>query len=510
MSVRAGSVAAVGLCWMVLCAGCRVAGPVPWHPEGPLEVVYVTYLGGNGLDQLRETIPYPDGSLLVAGSVHSSDLVTGEGAHQSAYAGDEPEFGHDGVIGGDAYLAVLAPDGRSLLRATYFGGSKQERGAYGMLLDADGNVVIGGATRSPDLPTTPGAFQTGYGGGPSDVYLAKLSADLTRLLWCSYVGGNGEDWPRGGIALDAAGNVYAVGRTNSTDFPAVGGGTLDRGDRTDHDVMVAALTPDGSRLRLAATHGGSGWDATVGLRIRPGGGLAIAGHSQSPDFPVTSDAGQKTFGGGDWDAVVIELSPEAREIRTSTFLGGEADEFSEHRPWLSRDGSFLVSGFEGSADFPATTRLTPSGDTRGDGFLARFSAAGERIAVVRFGGSEGEFFLVPTEDAAGNVWVVGSTRSDDFPVTPDALQPTYGGGESDGALVVFDPGLTRILYATYVGGAGTDMLRSLALGEDGDVYIAGQTESRNIPVTEGAFQTEIGRRSDGFVVRFKLKPGAFE
>ena len=220
-------------------------------------MAYVTYLGGDGLDQLREAIAYPDGSVLVSGPVHSKDLLTTEGAFQRAYAGDEPVLGHEGVIGGDAYLAVVAPDGRSLVRATYFGGSKQERGAYGVLLDADGNVVLGGATRSPDLPTTPGAFQTRFGGGTADVYMAKLTPDLKRLLWGTFVGGNGDDWPRGGIALDPAGNVYAVGRTTSTNFPAVGGGVLDRGDRIDPDVMITAVSADGARLHMAASHGGS-------------------------------------------------------------------------------------------------------------------------------------------------------------------------------------------------------------------------------------------------------------
>lgn len=490
--------------------GCSAAGPVVWNEDGPLSVGYVTYLGGNGRDQLRELIAYPDGSALVTGSFHSSDMPTTPGVFQPEYAGDEPQLGHDGFLGGDAYVAVVAPDGKSLLRATYFGGSKQERGAYGMLLDAEGNVVLGGATRSPDLPTTAGAFQPRFGGGPADVYLAKMSPDLRELLWGTFVGGSGVDWPRGGIALDPAGNVYAVGRTESTDFPAVGGGVIDRGGRTDSDVMIVGVTADGSRLHVAGAHGGSDWDVAVGLRVRPGGGLAANGHSKSADFPVTRDAPQKTFAGV-WDAILLELSGDAQEIRAATFLGGTADDYSEHRPSIARDGSFLVTGVESSDDFPATTRLVPDAvDEPGDGFVGRYSESGERIAVVRFGGSKSEFFLTPTEDAAGNIWVVGRTSSPDFPVTADALQPTFGGGESDGAIVVFDAGLTRILYATFIGGSGMETVRSIALGEDGDIFITGHTESRNFPVTEGALQSEIGQRSDGFVARFKLEAGAFE
>ena len=248
----------------------------------------------------------------------------------------------------------------------------------------------------------------------------------------------------------------------------------------------------------------------MGLQARPGGGLAVAGHTQSADFPFPPGAHQKTFG-GHWDAILLELSPDAKEIRSGTFLGGVGAEFGEHRPSLARDGSFLVSGFEGSEDFPATTRIAPEVfEKPGNCFVARYSESGQRIAVVGFGGSNGEFFLMPTEDAAGNIWVVGQTSSDDFPVTPDALQPTYGGGDFDGAIVVFDAGLTRILYATYVSGAGNDAVRTVAPEPDGDVFIVGHTESQNFPLTEGAFQSEIGRRSDGFVARLKLRPGAFD
>ena len=90
---------------------------------------------------------------------------------------------------------------------------------YGMALDSQGNIVIATATRSLDAPTTPGCFQPKFGGGPSDMLVAKLSADLTKILWCTYVGGSGDDFPRGGLTLDGEDNVYVVGTSNSGDFP---------------------------------------------------------------------------------------------------------------------------------------------------------------------------------------------------------------------------------------------------------------------------------------------------
>lgn len=92
-------------------------------------IEYSTFLGGNEWDQMREIIPFPDGSVLVGGSCLSTDMPTTPGAFQPHYTGDTPEDGHRGVHGGTCYLARLSPDGSDLVAATHFGGSKQMIGS---------------------------------------------------------------------------------------------------------------------------------------------------------------------------------------------------------------------------------------------------------------------------------------------------------------------------------------------------------------------------------------------
>ena len=137
-------------------------------------IEFSTLLGGSEYDDLREIIPLPDGSLLLGGQTVSADFPVTEGAVQGRYGGEPAGTGHSGVYGGDCFLARLSADGRKLLAATFFGGSKQERDVYGMALDSQSNIVITTTTRSPDLPTTEGAFQRRYGGGEADVVVAKL------------------------------------------------------------------------------------------------------------------------------------------------------------------------------------------------------------------------------------------------------------------------------------------------------------------------------------------------
>lgn len=469
-------------------------------------IAYATYLGGRGAEQAREVIPHEDGSALVGGQTDSTDFPTTEGVVQPRYAGDDPALGHPGIYGGDCFLAHLSPDGRQLIAATYFGGSRQERNVYGMELDREGNVVLTSATRSPDLPTTDGCFQPQYGGGPADWGVAKLSPDLRRLLWCTYVGGSGDDFPRGGLALDERGYVYVVGTTASPDFPTTPG-ALQRSRKGPRDSAIVKLKPDGSGLVYGTLLGGTGEDdAIMGVRLDQAGNAYVAGHTQSADFPVTPGAAQPRFGGQS-DCYLAKLSADAGRLLYATYLGGGQNEFAEHRPALTAEGSFLLTGVTASPDFPTTANAFQWNlKGQNDGFLTQLSPDGTRFLLSTFlGGSGGEFFLMPTLDGNGNIYLVGQTSSRDFPVTPQALQSTYGGGPSDGVLAVFSPEGATLRYATYLGGSGEDLIRSLALGPNGEVYLVGSTSSLDFPVTPNALQSRLAGNGDAFVVKLVIE-----
>ncbi|MGD9496986.1 MAG: hypothetical protein AB7Y46_11865 [Armatimonadota bacterium] len=476
------------------------AQPAPGQRPG-YEIAWATFVGGSAWDQLREVIPFPDGSVLVAGLIKSAGLPTTAGAVQGEYAGDDPALGHGGIYGGDAYLLRLSADGTKRVAATYFGGSKQERGVYGMDLDAAGRIVIAGATRSPDLPTTEGAYQQRYGGGRSDVFAARLSADMTELEWCTYVGGSGEDWPRGGLALGPHGEVVIVGNDDSPNFVTTPG-ALEGAGGAAGDAMVLTLSADGAQLLMAARVGGSASDGVMGARVGPGGAIYLGGHTQSPDLSVTPNTPQPLYASKS-DCWLACLAPDGSRLVYSTYLGGSENEFAEHRPWLGTDGSLLLTGVTQSPDFPTTPgAVQRSLRGRNDGFLVKLAPGGDRLEFCTLlGGSEGEFFLMPTPDPDGNILIVGQTSSIDFPVTPDALQPRYGGGPSDGVLALLSPDGSRVLYASYLGGSGEDMVRSTALGGEGTIWLVGSTSSRDFPVSAAVVQPDLGGDVDGFVVK---------
>ena len=499
--------------WLCGCLGIAVWNLMGWAKaenrqmtrRTRYEIAYATYLGGDHWDQAREIIPYHDGTVLVGGMTSSSDMPTTPGVVQPEYAGDDPSLGHGGVIGGDAFLVRLSPDGRKILAATYFGGSKQERGVYGMILDSQGNIVIGSATRSPDMPTTKGSYQPKYGGGQADMYAAKLSGDMKEILWCTYVGRSNTDWPRGGLALDDRDNVYLVGGTDSKNFPTTGG-AFQRELKGKRDAAIVKLSADGSKLMFGTLLGGSDWDGIMGVRVDASGNIHVAGHTRSSDFPVTPGAPQSKFSGNS-DCFLAKLSNDGSGLLYSTYLGGLENEFAEHRPWLGSDGAFFLTGVTSSPDFPTTMgAFQQSRKGRTDGFVTKVSSDGKSFAFSSLiGGSGGEFFLMPTLDSEGNIFVVGHTTSSDFPTTPDALQTAFHGGKQaqngDGVLAVLSPDGSKLVYATLLGGSGDDLIRSVALGPKGEVYLVGSTSSRDFPVTPNVVQAELGGSADAFVVK---------
>jgi hypothetical protein len=469
--------------------------------EGRFKIAYSTYLGGNHWEEAREVIAYPDGSALVGAHVCSKGLPTTPGCFQADYAGDDPALGPGGLIGGDMYLIRLSPDGRKALAATYIGGSKQERSVYGMELDSKGNIVVACLTRSADAPTTHGCFQPKFH-GDVDMLVAKVSPDLTKLLWSTYIGGSAGESPRGGLAIDKDDSVVVVGTSPSPDFPTTPG-VVQPKLKGPRDSAIVKLEPDGSGLVFSTFLGGTGEDdAIMGARLDADGNIYVAGHTKSVDFPVTVGAPQPKLGGLS-DCYLAKLSADASRILYATYLGGKRNEFAEHRPWLTPDGCFILVGPTASPDFPTTEGVfqrEPKGEN--DGFVTKLSADGKRcVFSTRLGGTGRENLLMPTVDTDGNIWVVGSTSSRDFPVTPDALQPKFGGGEHDGLLAVLSPDGTKLLYATYVGGSGDETIRSITLGTRGEVYLVGNTASPDFPTTRGALQPRLGGDHDAFVVK---------
>jgi hypothetical protein len=242
----------------------------------------------------------------------------------------------------------------TLIYSSYLGGSADER-AGPAVIDRAGNAYIAGGTRSADFPTTPGSFQTAFGGGYGDAFVTKVNAEGTALVYSTYIGGFEGD-AAAGIAIDDQENVYITGATTSDNFPLVNPYQPLR--RGSDDVFVAKLNATGSRL-IYSTYLGGGRSAEYAqsIAVDREGYAYVAGSTLSRDFPVLN-AFQPNYG-GDYDGFVTKLHPTGSSLVYSTFLGGGSDD-EVHDLALHQNGEASLTGYTYSTNFPIMNAIQPT------------------------------------------------------------------------------------------------------------------------------------------------------
>jgi hypothetical protein len=377
----------------------------------------------------------------------------------------------------------------SLVYSTYLGGSYYDYG-WDIAADASGATYIAGTTLSGGFPTTPGAFQTAYGGS-SDAFITKLNAAGSALVYSTFLGGiYGEEGYS--IALDSSGAVYVSGQTYSDDFPTtLGAYQTDCGGSFCDDAFVTKLNTNGTALLYSTFLGGSGGENAYGVTVSTSAAAYVSGTTASVDFPVTSGAFQ-TYRRGSSDAFITALNPSGNGLLYSTYLGGDTDEWAGDIA-VDATGAAYTTGFTSSTNFPTTPgSFTPNWPGLTNAFISKLNPAGNSLTYSTYlGGSEGEQGEAIAVDSAGAAYVSGATSSPNFPVTLGAFQTVCGGGcyaNGDAFVVKLNAAGSALAYGTFLGGATSEGARSLAVDASGVGYISGYTRSTNFPTTPGAFQ----------------------
>lgn len=321
-----------------------------------------------------------DDRLYVSGITASSNFPTTAGSLQPNYGGGA----------NDGFVFALSLDGGTLIAATYLGGNGSDMAYSKVSLHPDGSVLVAGATSSTNFPVTEGAFQpTLASGGPSDnwyedgdAFVARLSDDLSSLVFSSYLGGNDSDavGHNQGMGVDSQGRIVVAGSTSSSDFPVTAGAYAD-GLAGGPDGFVAVIAQDGSSIEYATYVGGSGADNLSTMFVGPDDRVYVTGTIGSDDWPVTSDAMQPDFGngsagGGVTDAVLTVFDPSLSSLEYSTYLGGSGSQGGAERGrsiWAT-DTAIYIAGATDSADFPTLApSVQPDYGGGVDGFLVWFT-----------------------------------------------------------------------------------------------------------------------------------------
>jgi hypothetical protein len=353
------------------------------------------------------------GKAYITGSVQAGWPVTA-GAFQPSFGGDV-----------DAYVSVIDPSlsgAASLVYSTYLGGSDYDYGAS-IAVDAFGNVYVTGRTYGPHFPVTAGAFQTSYNGagGSSEIFIAKLNPNVagpSGLIYATYLGGSGTiinsqgqgigDVPSA-IAVDASGNAYVTGSTNSANFP-VTPGAFQTTCAAGEAFFVSKLSTSGSQLVYSTCLNGNEYannNSANGIAVDSLGNAYITGAFRtqaSSTFPVTPNAFQSSFSkiSGDYhDVFLTELNPTGSGLVYSTYLGGSGDDGAAAIA-LDPIGDVYLTGSTTSQNFPVTPFafqpvLSPSSPPfQPDAFVTKFPlGAPQALSILG---------MVPT--AGGNAGTV--------------------------------------------------------------------------------------------------------
>jgi hypothetical protein len=373
--------------------------------------------------------------------------------------------------------------------STYLGGNGEEFGNF-VAVDSKGNAYVTGYTDSSDFPTEQ-PFQPANAGG-QDAFVTKLSRDGDELVYSTYLGGSGDDQSLE-IALDAKGNAYVTGLTDSSDFPTEQAFQPANGGL--HDAFVTKLSRDGDELVYSTYLGGSNIDDGNSIAVDAKGNAYLTGDTLSSDFP-TEQAFQPA-NAGLFDAFVTKLSRDGDELVYSTYLGGSGDDFG-NLIVVDAKANGYVTGYTDSSDFPTEQAFQPANAGGFDAYVTKLSRDGDELVYSTYLGGSGfdEGFAIAV-DGKGNAFVTGGTDSSDFP-TEHPFQSASAG---------FDPFVSKLsrngdelVYSTYLGGSGSDQGLAIAVDGKGNAFVAGFTTSSDFP-TEQPFQPTNAGGRDAFVTK---------
>ena len=373
------------------------------------------------------------------------------------------------------YPLVIDP---SLVYSTYLGGSAAESGAA-VAVGPDGNAFVTGQTYSMDFPLV-NAEQSSYGGDGA-MFVAKLAADGSGLVYSTYFGGMYYDVAHA-IAVDDSGNAYIAGSTMSPDFPLKNPlySTLNFGDT---DAFITKFSPAGSAL-VYSTYLGSGYTSAAAVAVDAAHNAYVGGTTYATNFPVTSGAYQTSCSANTTCSFVTKINAAESALAWSTYFGPLAT--PNYNPTVaaiavgSRGDVYLTGGTSGG--LPETVGAPqPVFGGVDDAYVAKFANTGATLTYCTYlGGSQWDTGNAIAVDAAGNAYVAGETQSTNLPVTAGALQ-TKLAGHSNAFVAKVNSAGTAWEYLTYLGGDRYDGAFGIAVDSSGNAVVGGFTWSSNFP-----------------------------
>lgn len=411
-----------------------------------------------------------------------------------------------GVCGqSDLLIMKISPDGKTLVWATFIGGTSGDiplGGSTSFAVDTDGSVVFGGMTGSHDFPTKNPIIATRIPGGFFQPYgvLGRLSSDGSQLVFSTYFGG--PDWSEvRAVAIGPTGDIFAGGPTGDGGMPA----SVNAFNGGYTDAFVSRLPSDGSKVYYTRYIGGNDkvGDSTIteyplSLIVDQNNAVVMFMLARSTDMVTTVGAYQRELRGS-YDQFFAKILPNGT-LKYATYFGGSQDEWAWGGMKKGPSDTVYSMSYTSSNDFPAINSSPSSSgevgmvqvDTNGTPIFSR------RIPKSTYGGD----FVV---DAGGEIHKLGGAYDySAAALTPDAYKSTFGSNKKALYQIYSEKG--DLIYGTLFGGNVQEDFESVSIDPFGDIIGVGVTDSSDFPHIGGGFFSTWDRSAGGnMLVKFSSK-----
>jgi hypothetical protein len=461
-------------------------------------LVYCTYIGTTGADQVTAMKMAPNGLLYVTGSTNTAEFTTIDGAYSDHSLGLT-----------DIFLAIIdTSNGNFNLKYfSYLGGGNVDI-PLAIDVDSKGVAWMTGTTSSLDFPMAGSSVQTTSSATSVLAFISAIDPagyGGDSLIYSTYLGGTTGNQSGNGLVVGKDGYIYTIGTTKATDFPVTTSayaGVL----YGNQDAYLCKIDPGSSSMLYSTYLGGELSDDGRAIAVGTNGMVYFAASTVSTQFPMEGPGYRQTLNGP--EDIVIGMMDMTQfgepSLVYSTYFGGS--DLEEVRALaLDSKNNVIVTGYTLSTDLVVTPdAVQRNAGGNGDAFVAVVNPKDPPHFLVYstyFGGTQGEVAYAATADAAGNIYFAGYTLSPDL-FTVAAPQPGWGQG-IDVFIAEIKPGVSGrqgIVFATYMGLGSTYSATSLALGTDGSVYVGGYG---NIGLPNTDPLGYHGGGTDGFVLVLK-------
>jgi hypothetical protein len=470
---------------------------------GGSQLIWSTLIGGNIYESAYGFKIDSIGNVFIGGDTYSDNFPVIAGAYNT-------KFYFDTIGDNDnVFVTKLNYEGSGLIFSTFIGHGS----CFSLDIDKFGDSYITGEANI-SYPVTQNAYDTNSTSNTiNKAFVTKLNSTGTALIYSTLLGGNKNTIGRG-LAIDTFCNSFITGITSSIDFPSTFGAydNAYNGDSTSMvsiegsggDVFLTKLNYNGDSLIYSTFIGGKSNEVSFNIKLDNFENAYLAGETTSYDFPITQNAFNSIYH-GKRDLFVTKLNSFGSALIFSTFIGGSNLEF-----WplieIDENNNIYITGETNSNDFPITLNAyyTKSNGVH-SAFITKLDQTGNALVYSTY------ISEVITEvhgislDNYLNAYIIGSTLSNEFPVTINAYDTCFN-GTRDCFITKINNNGSCIIYSTFLGGYNGDDGRCIILDSRDNLYVEGSTGSGNFPTTNGAFSRKF-RGGDIFVSKFSL-PGS--